>query len=195
VQPWKLINRALTFITVLSSFSVFLAPIIGIMTCDYYLLRRRRIRLSHLYKTHDSIYHFWKGVNWRAIPAWICGWAPTIGGLIVSVRGDVNPPRALLQLYYMAFLIGQYGYLGDNGLTLIIALGFFISALIFYLLNLACPVEHMDQIDSVDLYGTFTPAEARRAGTTPLEEVPSIEGVVRRTASDKELSVHGEKEV
>jgi NCS1 family nucleobase:cation symporter-1 len=108
VQPWQLINRATTFITVLSSFSVFLAPIIGIMTCDYYILRRRRIRLSHLYRTQDSSYMFWKGLNWRTIPAWICGWAPTVGGLIVSVRGDLNPPRVLLQLYYMAFLIGQY---------------------------------------------------------------------------------------
>jgi len=106
VQPWQLINKATTFITVLSSFSVFLAPIIGIMACDYYLIRKRRIRLSHLYRTHDSCYMFWKGFNWRAMPAWICGWAPTIGGLIVSVRGDLNPPRAVLQLYYMAFLIG-----------------------------------------------------------------------------------------
>mgnify|MGYP003624085612 CR=1 FL=1 len=106
VQPWQLINRATTFIAVLSSFSVFLAPIIGIMTCDYYLLRKRRIRLSHLYRIHDSSYYFSKGVNWRAVPAWICGFAPTIGGLIVTVRQDVNPPRVLVRLYYMAFLIG-----------------------------------------------------------------------------------------
>jgi hypothetical protein len=26
----------------------------------------------------------------------------------VSVQGDLHPPRALLQLYYMAFLIGRY---------------------------------------------------------------------------------------
>jgi hypothetical protein len=78
------------------------------MACDYYVLRNRKIRLSHLYRMQDSSYIFWKGVNWRAIPAWISGWMPTIGGLVVSVRGDVNPPRALLQLYYMAFLIGKY---------------------------------------------------------------------------------------
>lgn len=107
VQPWQLINKATTFVAVLSSFSVFLAPIIGIMACDYYLLRQRRIRLSHLYRTHDSSYYFAKGFNWRAIPAWICGWAPTIGGLVVTVRGDMAPPRPLVQLYFMAFLIGE----------------------------------------------------------------------------------------
>ncbi|KAH7076955.1 NCS1 nucleoside transporter family protein-like protein [Paraphoma chrysanthemicola] len=171
VQPWQLINRATTFIAVLSSFSVFLAPIIGIMTCDYYLLRRRRIRLSHLYKTRDSIYYFSKGVNWRAIPAWICGFAPTIGGLVVTVRQDVKPPRALVQFYYIAFLIG-----------------FAISAVIFYALNTLFPVKDMDQIDQVDLYGTFTTAEARRVGVAPLEN--SIE---RRGSSDNAIVVEESK--
>lgn len=152
VQPWQLINKATTFIAVLSSFSVFLAPIIGIMACDYYLLRNRRIRLSHLYRTMDSNYNFWHGINWRAVPAWICGWAPTIGGLVVTVRGDPEPPKPLVQLYFMAFLIG-----------------FLISAIIFYALNLLFPVQNMDEIDEVDIYGTFTDAEARRVGVTPLE--------------------------
>ncbi|KAJ4324806.1 hypothetical protein N0V94_001035 [Neodidymelliopsis sp. IMI 364377] len=160
VQPWQLINRATTFITVLSSFSVFLAPIIGIMATDYYLLRHRRIRISHLYKIAGSSYYFWHGLNWRAIPAWICGWAPTIGGLVVTVRGDVSPPRALVQLYYMAFLIG-----------------FFISAAIFYILNTIFPVSDMDQIDCVDVYGTFTDAEARRVGVAPFHDGSSILGV------------------
>ncbi|KZM22184.1 nucleobase transmembrane transporter [Ascochyta rabiei] len=161
VQPWQLINRATTFIAVLSSFSVFLAPIVGIMATDYYLLRKGKIRLSHLYKTTDSCYYFQAGFNWRAIAAWICGCAPTIGGLIVTVRGDMSPPRALVQLYYMAFLIG-----------------FFISAVIFYSLNLVSPVPDMVQMDSTDVYGTFTAAEARRIGVAPLEENPSNSGII-----------------
>lgn len=107
VQPWQLINRAATFITVLSSFAVFLSPIMGIMATDYYLLRRRKIRLSHLYRTHDTQYWYWHGINWRALPAWLCGWAPTVGGLIVTTNGSTNAPKALYQLYYMAFLIGK----------------------------------------------------------------------------------------
>lgn len=108
VQPWQLVNRATTFVQVLSSFSVFLAPIIGMMTADYYLLRRRRVQLSHLYRTHDTSYWYWRGVNWRAIPAWLCGWAPTVGGLVVTVRGDADASRALKELYYMAFFLGLF---------------------------------------------------------------------------------------
>lgn len=171
VQPWQLINRATTFIAVLSSFSVFLAPIMGIMACDYYVLRKRRVRLTHLYRTEQSSYYFSKGFNWRAIPSWLCGWIPTIGGLIVTVRGDAKPSRTLVELYYMAFLIGKKPvimYKSKSGIDSV--LGFFISATLFYLLNLLFPVADMGQIDPVDVYGTFTEAEARRVGVTPLED-------------------------
>jgi NCS1 family nucleobase:cation symporter-1 len=77
------------------------------MACDFYILRRQRIQLSNLYRTHDTAYWYWHGLNWRVIPAWLCGWAPTVGGLIVTVRGDTNAPRALFQLYYTAFFIGK----------------------------------------------------------------------------------------
>ena len=81
-QPWQLVNRATTFIQVLSSFSVFLSPIMGVMACDFFLLRKGNIRLTHLYRTKDTDYWYTKGVNWRVIPAWIGGWAPTIGGFL-----------------------------------------------------------------------------------------------------------------
>ncbi|KAH8196868.1 hypothetical protein TruAng_008950 [Truncatella angustata] len=106
VQPWQLVNRAVTFILVLSSFSVFLAPIIGMMAVDFFILRKQKIQLSHLYRTYDTSYWFWRGINLRAVPAWLCGWAPTIGGLVVSVRGDPEPSKALQELYYMAFFLG-----------------------------------------------------------------------------------------
>lgn len=108
VQPWQLINKAATFVSVLSSFSVFLSPIMGVMVCDFYILRRGRIRLSHLYRTHNTDYWFWKGVNWRVVPCWLGGWAPTIGGLVVTVQEKENAPRVLYELYFMAFLIGEH---------------------------------------------------------------------------------------
>lgn len=108
VQPWQLVNKAVTFIQVLSSFSVFLSPMIGLMAVDFYLLRGRKIRLTHLYNSTNSSYWYWNGVNWRAIVAWVCGWVPTIGGLVVTVNQDTNAPRALFELYFMAFFIGEY---------------------------------------------------------------------------------------
>lgn len=56
-------------------------------------------------------------------------------------------------------------------------LGFFISAVVFYTLNSLFPVPDMDQMDSVDVYGTFTAAEARRIGVAPLDEDSSGFGI------------------
>ncbi|KAI6093663.1 NCS1 nucleoside transporter family protein-like protein [Hypoxylon rubiginosum] len=152
VQPWQLVNRAVTFIQVLSSFSVFLSPMIGLMAVDFYLLRGRKIRLSHLYSSKNSSYWYWNGVNWRAIVAWICGWVPTIGGLVVTINQDTNAPRALFELYFMAFFIG-----------------FFTSAAIFFGLNKLFPVAGMGEYDEVDIYGTFTAKEAEKLGIIPVE--------------------------
>ncbi|KAK1452804.1 NCS1 nucleoside transporter [Colletotrichum cuscutae] len=82
IQPWQLINQAATFVAVLNSFAVFLAPIMGVMVCDYFVLRRRRVRLTHLFSPEGSDYWYQHGINWRVIPCWVAGWAPTVGGLI-----------------------------------------------------------------------------------------------------------------
>ncbi|KAL7629479.1 hypothetical protein AAE478_000999 [Parahypoxylon ruwenzoriense] len=152
VQPWQLVNRAVTFIQVLSSFSVFLSPMIGLMATDFYLLRGRKVRLSHLYSGSSSSYWYWNGINWRAIVAWICGWAPTIGGLIATVNQDTNVPRGVFQLYFMAFFIG-----------------FFTSGFVFFVLNKLFPVGGMGEYDEVDAYGTFTTKEAEKLGVIPVE--------------------------
>ncbi|KAH8591453.1 uracil permease [Bisporella sp. PMI_857] len=173
VQPWYLINRAAAFIAVLNSFSVFLAPIIGVMCADYHLIRRQHIKLSALYHPDGSIYWFTHGINWRVIPAWIAGWAPTIGGLIVSVRGEKNASRAIYQLYYMAFF-----------------LGFSISFLLFYLMNILFPMKTGTQeVDDTDVYGTFTNAECERRGiisqdlTQGLDPTAEKSGAVEGVAS------------
>ncbi|KAI0013531.1 NCS1 nucleoside transporter family protein-like protein [Xylariaceae sp. FL0662B] len=157
VQPWQLVNRAVTFIQVLSSFSVFLSPIIGLMATDFHILRGRSIRLSHLYRTKDTSYWYWNGINWRAIVAWICGWVPTIGGLIVTVNQDPGAPRALHELFFMAFF-----------------LGFFISGTLFFALNKLFPVAGMGEYDEIDLYGTFTAEEAAKLGVIPVEQTLGV---------------------
>jgi NCS1 family nucleobase:cation symporter-1 len=47
--PWELLSSASTFISVLGAYGVFLGPMVGIMTCDYFVLRRRKLKLSDLY--------------------------------------------------------------------------------------------------------------------------------------------------
>lgn len=171
-QPWQLVNRAATFVSVLNSFSVFLSPIMGIMATDFFLLRKRKIRLSHLYRTHDSSYWFAHGLNWRAIVAWPCGWIPTVGGLVLTSSGKTDGPTGLYQLYYMAFLVGKLCEAGLDiqrckfavMMLIVESLGFFLTSTIFLALNKIFPVADMGECDEVDTFGTFTLEEATKLG-------------------------------
>ncbi|KAK9772566.1 hypothetical protein AB5N19_12456 [Seiridium cardinale] len=156
IQPWQLVNKAATFVSVLNSFSVFLAPIMGVMVCDYFLLRRQKIRFSSLFHQKGSNYWYWHGVNLRVIPCWIAGWAPTIKGL-AATAGSIDSPRAVYELYYMAFFIG-----------------FFISFTLFYIVNLVAPPKHLGEFDEIDSYGTFTIQEASRLGVAPVDGTNNV---------------------
>lgn len=46
--------------------------------------------------------------------------------------------------------------------------GFFSSFIVFYLTNLLFPVPGCGEMDDVDVYGTFTEAEAKKLGCAPL---------------------------
>ncbi|KAF8996094.1 hypothetical protein BDZ89DRAFT_1084353 [Hymenopellis radicata] len=146
VMPWQLINVATTFLTVLSSFSVFLAPIMGLMAADFFVIRRQRIKLSALYQLHGSYYYTW-GVNWRTIPVWLAGWAPTVGGLAYTAGARNDGPGALYELYYLSFF-----------------LGFFISFFLFILVNYIFPPSNLGDVDDTDVFGAFTEDECRRMG-------------------------------
>ncbi|KAK0449149.1 permease for cytosine/purines, uracil, thiamine, allantoin-domain-containing protein [Armillaria borealis] len=175
-QPWQLINRADRFLSVLSSFSVFLAPIMGIMCCDYYVLRRMRVKLSDLYELHGSYYYTW-GFNLRTIPVWIAGWAPTVGGLSYVASGDETGPRALYKIYYCSFFVG-----------------FGISFILFYIVNTIFPPGNLGEIDEADYFGTFTLAEARKLGIVP-HATGSVVSVTASVEKDKNLVAVGVDEV
>lgn len=67
-NPWKLANTATTFLSVLSSYSVFLGPMIGCMIASYLVVMRHKIKVHDLFPEHDSasIYWYTMGINWRA---------------------------------------------------------------------------------------------------------------------------------
>ncbi|KAK2055683.1 NCS1 nucleoside transporter [Colletotrichum caudatum] len=152
--PWELLSSASVFISVLSAYSVFLGPVIGIQICDYFIVRRRRIKLSDLYHPRpDGSFYYWKGINPRTFVAWVCGFATQLPGFAASVTPDsVKVAAAWINLYYLAF-----------------PLGFAISFLLHLGINTVWPPPEAGVIDDVDYYGTFTESEARKMGVTPLE--------------------------
>jgi nucleobase:cation symporter-1, NCS1 family len=67
IQPW---NYADFVPQILLAITATLAPIVGIMFTDYYLLRRRQLNIEELYKVNGQ-YKYWNNVNPAAIFAYI----------------------------------------------------------------------------------------------------------------------------
>ena len=67
VNPWRLVGTATTFLSVVSGYGVFLAPMTGLMVANYWIINRRKLDIDSLYRGNSSsIYWYSGGVNWRA---------------------------------------------------------------------------------------------------------------------------------
>jgi nucleobase:cation symporter-1, NCS1 family len=84
LMPWKLLADYKTFILGwLSGYAAFLGPVAGIMICDYFVIRRRELKLEDLY-LRDGIYEYARGFNWRAVIALAVGAGTALAGLGIS---------------------------------------------------------------------------------------------------------------
>ncbi|CAN8101811.1 unnamed protein product [Discula destructiva] len=166
--PWQLLSSAAVFISVLSAYSVFLGPIIGIQVCDYWLIRRRKLKLSDLYHPEpEGIYYFVKGFNPRSFVAWVLGFATQLPGFSANVTPDsVHVGQAWHELFHLAF-----------------PLGFAISFTAHYMLNYIWPPEGLGEVDETDYFGTFDEDEALRLGVLPQSDV-EVDPVLERVGSD-----------
>jgi NCS1 family nucleobase:cation symporter-1 len=97
MMPWKLLSNFNSYIFGwLVGYSAFLGPIAGIMICDYYLVRRRRLVVKDLYR-RGGAYEYWRGFNPRAIVTLAAGVAIALIGLAVP---------AVRWLYNYAWFVG-----------------------------------------------------------------------------------------
>ncbi|KAI0667409.1 NCS1 nucleoside transporter family [Trametes maxima] len=181
ICPWKLLTGSSVFLTVLSSFSVFLGPLTGVMIADYLVVRKKALRLSHLYKHDpDSIYYFTYGVNFRALAAWVLGVWPLMPGFISSVSPH---PLALAQGWVYVYDLAW-------------PLGFALSAVVHVVLSAAVPPVALGEVDEEDVFGTFAEREVGRGRGFPVgrreggggegdrESVEDLESVKRGGESD-----------
>lgn len=68
INPWYLLSSAVIFISVMSAYTIFLQPFLGIVLAHYFIIQKRRIKVSDLYCLGDnSIYWYTWGVNWRSV--------------------------------------------------------------------------------------------------------------------------------
>ncbi|KAL2206819.1 hypothetical protein CC79DRAFT_1343111 [Sarocladium strictum] len=153
LQPWQILAKASTFTAALSSFGIILGPMMGVFTADYYLVRKRKLKLGDLYHPNPTgIYYFFKGVNLRSYASWILGFAPSIGGM-ASLDPKNNIPIGLTRTFYTGFITG-----------------YAISFLSQWALSKVFPPAGLGEIDDYDTYGTFSLEEARKLGIQPQQD-------------------------
>jgi NCS1 family nucleobase:cation symporter-1 len=94
-QPWVLLSTFGAYVDLwLMSAATLMAPIIGIFSCDYYVIHKRKVYLYDLYR-EDGIYKYWRGWNPCAIISLVLS---TVIGISILVIGR------LFEVTYLAFL-------------------------------------------------------------------------------------------
>jgi NCS1 family nucleobase:cation symporter-1 len=110
----------------------------GVFTADYYLVRKRKLKLGDLYHPNPTgIYYFFKGVNLRSYVSWILGFAPSIGGM-ASLDPKNNIPIGLTRTFYTGFITG-----------------YAISFLSQWALSKAFPPVGLGEIDDYDTVSSY----------------------------------------
>lgn len=105
VVPWLLVNSAQNFLTFLSSYVCFISPILGSMIVDYWLIRRGNFHIPSLYRPDSSSpYYYYKGFNFRAYVAWVCGVVVVISGISGAIKpGSIS--QTAVNLYNTGFIL------------------------------------------------------------------------------------------
>ncbi|MGW8761480.1 cytosine permease [Streptomyces sp. NPDC055815] len=72
ILPWNLYNSPIAVNYFLGGLGALLGPLFGVITADYWLLRRARVNVPDLYTEHpQGEYHYRRGFNPRAVAAFV----------------------------------------------------------------------------------------------------------------------------
>jgi NCS1 family nucleobase:cation symporter-1 len=103
--PWKIIANGASLLAFLGSYTVFLCPIAGFMIVDYYLIRKGNIHVPSVYDASPTgLYRYYKGWNWRALVAWVCGVVIVIHGVAGSIPGS-TASQVSKNMYKLGFIV------------------------------------------------------------------------------------------
>src|SRR5580765_1372140 len=113
MMPWKLLANYDSFVVAwLGGYAAVLGSLAGIMICDYFIVRHKRLAVDDLY-LRGGQYEYAKGFNWKAIGA-------LVFGLAVALMGLVIPSVRFLYDYswFVGFVVAFVAYWGLMGRTL-----------------------------------------------------------------------------
>lgn len=127
IMPWRLVNDIGAYIFVwLIGYSALLGPIVGILLCDYFVLRRTKLDVDELYERDGSF----AGVNWRAVAALAIAVLPNLPGFINAASN-----RSIFAPVFDSF----YGYAWFIGVA--------VGAVVYWVLTAVSPPRSGAELD------------------------------------------------
>lgn len=85
MTPWNILTSAGAFIDFMNGYTIWLAPIAGILIADYWIVHQGAISIPDMYLP-NGIYRYNRyGTNWRAAVAFFVGFVPLLPGFAQSV--------------------------------------------------------------------------------------------------------------
>ncbi len=106
IMPWRLTSDLGNYIFIwLIGYSALLGPIGGIMICDYFILRRQKLKVEDLY-SRNGIYSYRNGINWKAVLVLFLAILPNVPGFINAATKTAIFPAFFDQLYTYSWFVG-----------------------------------------------------------------------------------------
>lgn len=116
--PWEILASADSLLTFMDGYSIWMAPLAGILITDYWLVNGQRASIRDMYRP-DGIYAYEKwGTNWRAAVAFVVGFAPLLPGFAKAVTSNVNVTDGASNIYSLGYL---YAFLSSSALHLLLS--------------------------------------------------------------------------
>ncbi|KAL1716454.1 permease for cytosine/purines, uracil, thiamine, allantoin-domain-containing protein [Schizophyllum commune] len=168
IVPWKILVSAKAFLTFLSGYGYWLAPIAAVLTMDYYFVKRGNIELAALYTgAPTGRYYFNKGWNWRAISVVILSLLPCMPGFANSVATEpLSISKTSQRLFYIGFV-----------------LTYAIACVMYYLICLVFPVPRLD--DSFEAVADANDAREAAGGKLVMMGGEKADGDSETISDDK----------
>ncbi|KAK5230387.1 hypothetical protein LTR47_007803 [Exophiala xenobiotica] len=111
--PWIILKSAQTFLSFMAAYSMFMAPITGILLTDFYLIKKQKYDVPALYDP-KGIYYYQYGCNWRALVVLLIIIVPLLPPMAHVVNpSSISVPAGFTHLYDFNWL---YGFISGSTL-------------------------------------------------------------------------------